>query len=399
MNKQQIVQLVQAAMQGDQRSTQYIQQIMQAAQQGDPEAVQVAQMIQQVAQQMQQQQVRAARFGAKLNYIRQLKGVCPEGYEMQYYKSGGQICKRCMKKHEEGGQANPMNLKEQFNIESAKCGKKMKKKACGGSVDKCGSKMDKAACGKRLKKKEDGGEIQSEKCGGKTKKKVNKAEGGVDTSTFLGRLINKITGPKQEDTTLIVEPRIRNGFVWEGTDSTIMYPGGSMTKFPSNNYEIRESVIDPFHPDNAEDTSYIAIAGNEDANKRWEELKKQVTKVERRPYKADRKANGGSFIPFSEQGSKVTVSWPATKNNDGYVYTESGSILPDIGRSWTLESITGPNDTYINRNIWRGGGIPNDTMINIKDNAGREQYYINGDPGFRIANDRAFKNAKINTKK
>ena len=66
-------------MQGDQQANQQIQQIMQAAQQGDQQAVQIAQMIQAVVQQMQQQQVQAAKFGAKLNYIRQLRGLCPEG--------------------------------------------------------------------------------------------------------------------------------------------------------------------------------------------------------------------------------------------------------------------------------------------------------------------------------
>lgn len=134
--QQQIVQLVQAAMQGDQQATQQIQQIMQAAQQGDQQAAQLAQMIQQVAQQIQQQQVQAAKFGAKLNYIKQLRGVCPDGYEMQYFKEGGSMgaryCKKCVakqKKMEEGGKA-PSNP-----IDAFKCGRKMKKKACGGSVE------------------------------------------------------------------------------------------------------------------------------------------------------------------------------------------------------------------------------------------------------------------------
>ena len=122
--QQQIVQLVQAAMQGDQQATQQIQQIMQAAQQGDQQAAQIAQMIQQVAQQMQQQQVQAAKFGAKLNYLRQLKGQCPEGYEMKMFKKGGQLCKKCIKKAsmQNGGQA-PKNVAEAF-----KCGNKMQKK-------------------------------------------------------------------------------------------------------------------------------------------------------------------------------------------------------------------------------------------------------------------------------
>ena len=138
--QQQIVQLVQAAMQGDQQATHQIQQIMQAAQQGDQQAAQLAQMIQQVAQQMQQQQVQAAKFGAKLNYIKQLRGVCPDGYEMKYFKAGGQLCKQCVqkqKKMEEGGKA------PSGPIDSFKCGRKMKKKAEGGNIDfaKCGKKM------------------------------------------------------------------------------------------------------------------------------------------------------------------------------------------------------------------------------------------------------------------
>lgn len=121
--QQQIVQLVQAAMSGDQQAAQQIQQIMQAAQQGDQEAMQIAQLIQQVAQQLQgqaqQQQVRAARFGSKLNYIRQLNGTCPPGYEMGYFKKGGSLCKKCMPR-------------------KAACGGKAKKrvrKAYGGGSD------------------------------------------------------------------------------------------------------------------------------------------------------------------------------------------------------------------------------------------------------------------------
>ena len=156
--QQQIVQLVQAAMQGDQQATQQIQQIMQAAQQGNQQAAQIAQMIQQVAQQMQQQQVQAARFGTKLNYIKQLKGQCPEGYKMEYYKEGGQLCKKCMKVHQDGGEVKqtPNTVAGQFKMESAKCGKKMKKKEEGGAIEaeKCGGKpkLRKKACGGPVKK-------------------------------------------------------------------------------------------------------------------------------------------------------------------------------------------------------------------------------------------------------
>ena len=122
--QQQIIQLVQAAMSGDQQATQYIQQVMQAAQQGDQQATQLAQMIQAVAQQLQGQQVQAAKFGAKLNYIRQLRGACPEGYEIEYFQNGGKPCKRCIAKQkmEEGGEV-PSNPVDAF-----KCGRKMNKK-------------------------------------------------------------------------------------------------------------------------------------------------------------------------------------------------------------------------------------------------------------------------------
>lgn len=131
--QQQIVALVQAAMQGDQQAQQQVQQIMQAAQQGDQQAMQIAQMIQAVAQQMQGQQAQMAKFGAKLNYIKFLKGQCPEGYEMQMFKQGGHICKKCMKKAQQGTQIQPQYKDE---IEEFKCGRKMKKKACGGNIKK-----------------------------------------------------------------------------------------------------------------------------------------------------------------------------------------------------------------------------------------------------------------------
>lgn len=122
---------------------------------------------------IQQQQVQAAKFGAKINYIKKLRGQCPDGYELQYYKSGGQLCKKCMKKQvmQEGGDL-PQDPIDQF-----KCGRKMKKKKCeaGGTVDidKCGAKMKKKKC-------ENGGFIPFDKCGKKLKKKQE--GGGLETS-------------------------------------------------------------------------------------------------------------------------------------------------------------------------------------------------------------------------
>lgn len=82
--------------------------------------------------QMMQQQVAARKFGGMLNYVGKLRGVCPEGYEMQFFKQGGQICKKCVQKAKmEDGGKTPQNLVDAF-----KCGRKMRKKACGGQVKK-----------------------------------------------------------------------------------------------------------------------------------------------------------------------------------------------------------------------------------------------------------------------
>ena len=102
--QQQVIALVQAAMQGDQQATQQVNQIMEAAKSGDPQATQIAQMIQQVVQQMQGQAT-SAKWGAKLRYIQSLK-----------YAKGGKTCPEC----------------EKQKIEEKKCGGKAKKKYFGG---------------------------------------------------------------------------------------------------------------------------------------------------------------------------------------------------------------------------------------------------------------------------
>ena len=65
-----------------------------------------------------------AKLGAKLNYIKQLRGECPEGYEIEKYLAGG--CVACRKKMKEGA-----SVVERFKSE--KCGGKMKKKVAKAS--------------------------------------------------------------------------------------------------------------------------------------------------------------------------------------------------------------------------------------------------------------------------
>ena len=125
-----------------------------------------------------------ARLGAKLNYIRSLKGNAPEGMDIEYYKCGGQVKKKFVKKNACGskGMAAVKAFKD-------KCGSKMKKKSCkefGGEIqsDKCGSKMKKS-------KKEFGGEMQFDKCGSKIKKKSCKEFGGNIKSDKCGSKMKK----------------------------------------------------------------------------------------------------------------------------------------------------------------------------------------------------------------
>lgn len=134
--QQKIIALVQAAQQGDQQAQQTIQQIQQAAQQGDQQAAQIIQLIQQITQQIQQQ-VQAARHGAKLNYLASLRGYCPQGSHLEFFKVGGQICKKCM----------------QNKVQEDKCGGKAKKQkmACGGVTK--GINLIKAELGDKLKNK------------------------------------------------------------------------------------------------------------------------------------------------------------------------------------------------------------------------------------------------------
>lgn len=115
--QQQVIQLVQAAMQGDQKATQTIQQVIQAAKQGDQQAIQLAQMIQQVMEQMKGQ-TQVAKMGSKLEYIKSLK-----------YAKGGKTCLSC----QNGGkplETSPVNKSLKKPI------KKVEEKACGGKTKK-----------------------------------------------------------------------------------------------------------------------------------------------------------------------------------------------------------------------------------------------------------------------
>lgn len=129
--QQMMAQLVQLGQQIMQQNPQMAKQLLQEAQQEDPQ--QLMEKAQNGDEKSQYklallvyaQQAQMARFGAKLNYIKHLRGQCPDGYEATYFKSGGRLCKKCVTKQKrmEYGGKTPTNPVDAF-----KCGRKIKKK-------------------------------------------------------------------------------------------------------------------------------------------------------------------------------------------------------------------------------------------------------------------------------
>lgn len=130
----QIAQISAAFLQGDTKSGQQLveilnnkeigPQLIKAVQQGVKQQDQRATIIAQAIQALTQGNTRKARLGAKLNYVRQSIGECPEGEEVIYFKKGGEICKMCSgKKLQQGGKSDPVKdfkkKKEQDKVKKA----------------------------------------------------------------------------------------------------------------------------------------------------------------------------------------------------------------------------------------------------------------------------------------
>lgn len=132
-----------------------------------------------------------ARLGAKLEYYKKLKGVCPEGEELVYFKQGGRICKACQKAQKGTKVTKKANEVDKFKAGRAQYKKDMKSardEASRDSIsinkyndqetmankghkgnfqggkwvpdrkqyakkDACGSKMKVNKCGSKMKKK------------------------------------------------------------------------------------------------------------------------------------------------------------------------------------------------------------------------------------------------------
>lgn len=114
----QIAQIAAGSLQGDENSKQQLIQVLSnkeiapkllqivdaGVKKQDKRAMIIAQAIRAL-----QGGTRKARLGAKLDYIKQSIGECPEGQEVVYFKKGGEICKICAgKKMQDGGKSDPI---------------------------------------------------------------------------------------------------------------------------------------------------------------------------------------------------------------------------------------------------------------------------------------------------
>lgn len=115
----QIAQIAAGFLQGDEASKkalikvlsnkQIAPELLKAVNAGIEKQDKRAMIIDQAIKALQQGITRKARLGAKLDYIKQSIGECPEGQEVVYFKKGGEICKICAgKKMQDGGKSDPI---------------------------------------------------------------------------------------------------------------------------------------------------------------------------------------------------------------------------------------------------------------------------------------------------
>lgn len=128
----QIAQIAAGSLQGDENSKQQLIQVL-SNKEIAPKLLQIvdagvknqdkrAMIIAQAIKALQQGSTRKARLGAKLDYIKQSIGECPEGQEVVYFKKGGEICKVCAgKKMQDGGKSDPIkNFKKKKEQDAVK---------------------------------------------------------------------------------------------------------------------------------------------------------------------------------------------------------------------------------------------------------------------------------------
>lgn len=118
-----------------QPSEDQVNQIVQSVLQ-NPEAQESKQIMEAYKKYKSQQGTQMAKLGAKLAYYKKLKGSCPEGQEMVFFKSGGKMDCKCQDKMQKGGDIKKKsNAVDDFK-NKRKDSKSLPKKACGSKLKK-----------------------------------------------------------------------------------------------------------------------------------------------------------------------------------------------------------------------------------------------------------------------
>jgi hypothetical protein len=125
-------------------------------------------------QEVQAQQAQAAKHGAKLKFIKNLKHQCAEDEHLEYFAKGGAIGCQCVKKDQKGGKTEPKkNAIQQFQerkrtkAEQDSINKKSEEDYFKGVADhtKPGTQKKKIQlkkeCGGKMKKHQIGGTIET----------------------------------------------------------------------------------------------------------------------------------------------------------------------------------------------------------------------------------------------
>lgn len=160
-----------------------------------------------------------AKLGAKLNYMRKIKGLCPDGEEAYYFKEGGQVKRGCKCMEKGGVQPNSLDenpnknaiekFKERKKKNLQKPSKKSKYEQMHEEFKKRQPSQDSPLLGPGKEATEYAKKVLSNKCGNK----VKKASGG-ETLGLKGK-INKYNDPDPKNPQKVLYDNYGNSVINE----------------------------------------------------------------------------------------------------------------------------------------------------------------------------------------
>ena len=160
-----------------------------------------------------------AKLGAKLNYMRKIKGLCPDGEEAYYFKEGGQVKRGCKCMEKGGVQPNSLDenpnknaiekFKERKKKNLQKPSKKSKYEQMHEEFKKRQPSQDSPLLGPGKEATEYAKKVLSNKCGNKVKKA---SEG--ETLGLKGK-INKYNDPDPKNPQKVLYDNYGNSVINE----------------------------------------------------------------------------------------------------------------------------------------------------------------------------------------